>query len=130
MNRAEPTCYSTNANKMEHFGTCSTTRYSPYIHPSRDSILELWRTFPNDPKFHVNTCHAEPDKASLENMLFSTLIKITRLKGNRIGVESQPLIGPPGVLGILREWLFIFRDLGSTGNYFRGAGSKLIVLGI
>ena len=29
--------------------------------------------------------------------------------------------GPPGVLGILGEWLFIFRELGSTGNYFRGA---------
>ena len=30
--------------------------------------------------------------------------------------------GPQGVLGIWGEWLFIFRDLGSTGNYFRGAG--------
>ena len=30
-------------------------------------------------------------------------------------------MGPPGVLGILGEWLFIFRGLGSTGNYFRGA---------
>ena len=29
--------------------------------------------------------------------------------------------GPPGVLGILGEWLFIFRELGSTDNYFRGA---------
>ena len=29
--------------------------------------------------------------------------------------------GPPGVLGIWGEWLFIFRELGSTGNYFRGA---------
>ena len=25
----------------------STTRNVPYIHPSHDSILELWRTFPN-----------------------------------------------------------------------------------
>ena len=30
-------------------------------------------------------------------------------------------LGPPGVLGIWEEWLFIFRELGSTGNYFRGA---------
>ena len=30
-------------------------------------------------------------------------------------------MGPPGVLGIWREWLFIFRELGSTGNYFRGS---------
>ena len=29
--------------------------------------------------------------------------------------------GPPGVLGIWGEWLFIFRELGSTGNYFRGS---------
>ena len=28
--------------------------------------------------------------------------------------------GPPGVFGIWGEWLFIFRELGSTGNYFRG----------
>ena len=33
-------------------------------------------------------------------------------------------MGPPGVLGIMGEWLFIFRDLGSTGNYFRGAGEQ------
>ena len=25
----------------------STTRNAPYIHPSHDSILELWWTFPN-----------------------------------------------------------------------------------
>ena len=32
--------------------------------------------------------------------------------------------GPPGVLGIWGEWLFIFRGPGSTGNYFRGAGKQ------
>ena len=26
----------------------STTRDAPYRHPSHDSILELWRIFPND----------------------------------------------------------------------------------
>ena len=30
------------------------------------------------------------------------------------------LMGPRG-LGIWGGWLFIFRELGSTGNYFRGA---------
>ena len=30
-------------------------------------------------------------------------------------------MGPPGVLGIWGEWLFIFRVLGSTGYYLRGA---------
>ena len=34
------------------------------------------------------------------------------------------MIGPPGVLGIWGEWLFIFRDLGSTGYYLRGAGEQ------
>ena len=33
-------------------------------------------------------------------------------------------IWPPGVWGIWGEWLFIFRELGSTGNYFRGAGEQ------
>ena len=33
-------------------------------------------------------------------------------------------LGPPGVLGIWGKWLFIFRDLRSTGNYFRGAGEQ------
>ena len=28
--------------------------------------------------------------------------------------------GPPEVFGIWGEWLFIFRDLESTGNYFQG----------
>ena len=36
---------------------------------------------------------------------------------------------PPGVLGIWGEWLFIFRDLGSTGNYFRGAGEQVLSFG-
>ena len=37
--------------------------------------------------------------------------------------------GPPGVLEIWGEWLFIFRDLGSTGNYLRGAGEQAHNLG-
>ena len=31
--------------------------------------------------------------------------------------------GPPGVLGILGEGLFIFRELGSTANYTPGIRS-------
>ena len=35
---------------------------------------------------------------------------------------NKPIFnGPSGVLGIWEEWLFIFRELGSTGNYYRGA---------
>ena len=36
----------------------------------------------------------------------------------------RKLLGPPGVLGIWGEWLFIFRYLGITGNYFRRAGEQ------
>ena len=32
--------------------------------------------------------------------------------------------GAPGVLGIWGEGLFIFREMGSTANYFRGAGEQ------
>ena len=37
---------------------------------------------------------------------------------------NQQSWGPPGVLGIWGEWLFILRDLGSTGYYFRGTGEQ------
>ena len=38
-------------------------------------------------------------------------------------------MGPPGVLGIWGEGLFIFRELGSTANYFRGAGEQTHTFG-
>ena len=34
-------------------------------------------------------------------------------------VKSVSDMGPPGVLGIWGEWLFIFRELRSTGSYFQ-----------
>ena len=33
-------------------------------------------------------------------------------------------LGSPGVLGIWGEWLFIFREQGSSGNYFQGFGEQ------
>ena len=44
-------------------------------------------------------------------------------------VHLDALGGPPGVLGILGEGLFIFRELGSTANYFRGAGEQAHTFG-
>ena len=38
-------------------------------------------------------------------------------------------MGPPGVLGIWGEGLFIFRELGITANYFRGAGEQAHTFG-
>ena len=34
------------------------------------------------------------------------------------------IIGPPWVWGFWEEWLFIFRELRSTGNYFQGFGEQ------
>ena len=39
-------------------------------------------------------------------------------------LRSRTIKGPPGVLGIWGEWLFIFRDMESTGNYFQGFGEQ------
>ena len=33
-------------------------------------------------------------------------------------------VRPPGFLGIWGEWLFIFRELRSTDNYFQGFGEQ------
>ena len=44
-------------------------------------------------------------------------------------VHSSTASGPPGVLGIWGERLFIFRKLGSTANYFRGAGEQAHTFG-
>ena len=38
--------------------------------------------------------------------------------------EDIELMRPPGFWGIWGEWLFIFRELGSTGNYFQGFGEQ------
>ena len=38
--------------------------------------------------------------------------------------ECMQTWGPPGVWGIWGEWLFIFRELGSTCNYFQGFGEQ------
>ena len=40
-------------------------------------------------------------------------------------VKSVSDMRPPGVLGIWGEWLFIFRGLGSTGNYFQAFGEQV-----
>ena len=44
-------------------------------------------------------------------------------------VKSVSDIGPPVGLGIWGEWLFIFRELGSTGNYFQAFGEQVHSLG-
>ena len=41
-----------------------------------------------------------------------------------VSCSAHMSIGAPGVSGIWGEWLFIFRELGSTGNYFQGFGEQ------
>ena len=50
------------------------------------------------------------------------IIKITKF-------DAGYILGPPGVLGIWGEGLFIFGELGSTANYFRGAGEQAHTFG-
>ena len=38
--------------------------------------------------------------------------------------NSTYLRASPGVLGMWGEWLFIFRELESTGDYFQGFGEQ------
>ena len=61
LNRAEPTCYRTNfhcvisGEQNGIFLVHSTTHNTPYIHPSHDLILELWRIFQNEMKAQLFT---------------------------------------------------------------------------
>ena len=41
----------------------STTCNAPYIHPSHDSILELWPTFPN---VHIGECSEQMSEFSFK----------------------------------------------------------------
>ena len=47
----------------------------------------------------------------------------------RIWLSYKISGAPPRVLGIWGEGLFIFRELGSTDNYFRGAGEQAYTFG-
>ena len=42
---------------------------------------------------------------------------------------SVAILRAPGGFGDLGEGLFIFRELGSTANYFRGAGEQAYTFG-
>ena len=51
------------------------------------------------------------------------------VKLQSVEILCHSLLAPPGVLGIWGEGLFIFRELGSTANYFRGAGEQAHTFG-
>ena len=56
---------------------------------------------------------------------FEQYLKQTQSRRSLHAITRCTLLGAPWALRIWGEWLFIFRDLGSTGNYFRGAGEQV-----
>ena len=56
----------------------------------------------------------------------SFIYLFTLFNEGKTNLANIKLLGPREIWG---EWLLIFRELGSTGNYFRNLGSKLIVFG-
>ena len=56
-------------------------------------------------------------------------VKLERLRFLFFSFTEKDLWGPPGVLGIWGKALFIFRELGSTANNFRGAGEQAYTFG-
>ena len=58
---------------------------------------------------------------NITSFIYSLGVSVKVLKYPCPSYSKPYHAGPPGVLGIWGEWLFIFRELGSTGHYFRGA---------
>ena len=57
-------------------------------------------------------------------MLVLSKLNILWNSVNYITCLAWALVGLPGVWGIWGEWIFNFRELRSTGNYFRGTGEQ------
>ena len=57
------------------------------------------------------------------------LLCAQRLYYGKDQLDCPPPKGPPGVLGIWGKWLFIFRELGSTVNYFQVCGKQANIFG-
>ena len=59
----------------------------------------------------------------------ANLMILQPCQGPTVETDFLYNIGPPGILGIWGEGLFIFRELGSTANYFRGATEQAHTFG-
>ena len=68
-------------------------------------------------------------KSNRKSTAFVNFLAVSRYRQlNLLDIFSN-YGAPPGVLGIWGEGLFIFRELGSTANYFRGAGEQAHTFG-
>ena len=74
--------------------------------------------------FAYAKCRFSHDVAHIVTKIsdFGIIFKISSLNIKRSILDIYG--APPGVLGIWGEGPFIFRELGSTANYFRGAGEQ------
>ena len=59
-------------------------------------------------------------KTVKERSIYRSRVCINSKEHENVMSFRRHIIGPPWVLGIWGEWLFIFRELGSTGNHFQG----------
>ena len=66
-------------------------------------------------------------KTVKERTIYRSRVCINSKEHENVMSFCRHIIGPPYVLGIWREWLFIFRELGSTCNYFQGFGEQISV---
>ena len=63
-------------------------------------------------------------KTVKERSIYRSRVCMNSKEHENVMSFRRHIIGPPWVLGIWGEWLFIFRELGSTGNYFQGFGEQ------
>ena len=105
--------------------------------PSKVKLLS-WKTFPSKKTYFwlgrfSFQCLTDNSQKPLNGLRY------VRYVLNHINMINQRLCenvmsfssikGPPWVLGIWGEGLFIFRELGSSANYFRRAGEQAHTLG-
>ena len=59
-------------------------------------------------------------RTAKERSIYRSRVCINSKEYENVMTFRRHFIGPPWVLGSWGEWLFIFREMESTGNYFQG----------
>ena len=63
-------------------------------------------------------------KTVKERSIYRPRVCINSKEHENVISFRRHIIGPPWILVIWGEWLFAFRELGSTGNYFQVFGEQ------